>query len=154
MSRASSPKEAGGLPEAVTLPRHAGLVLMSDFLGPLDDIKRLVTGFAGQHVRGHLLQILDPAEETLPYDGRVRFDGLEHEPSTLISRVETIRDQYQEKLAAQRDGLASIAKLYGWSFATHRTDHPPHLALLALFGAMSAFRASPHGQRAEAVLGL
>ena len=37
----------------------------------------------------------------------------------------------------QRDGLASLTRTYGWSFACHRTDHPPHTALLALFGVMS-----------------
>jgi uncharacterized protein (DUF58 family) len=137
----SRPRGAGqdaGLPESVPLPRHAGLVLMSDFLTPLDELRRIIMGFAGRHIRGHLLQILDPAEESLPYEGRVRFDGLEREPSTLVTRVESIRTQYREKLAAQREGLAALARQYGWSFATHRTDHPPQLALLALFGAMSA----------------
>ncbi|HVJ53933.1 MAG TPA: DUF58 domain-containing protein [Aliidongia sp.] len=131
------PGEQDGLPISIELPAHAGLVLISDFLTPLDELRRIVMGFAGRRVRGHLLQVLDPAEETLPYDGRVRFDGLEHEPSTLVSRVESIRGQYLDKLAAQREGLAALARLYGWSFATHRTDHPPHAALLALFGMMS-----------------
>ena len=149
--RLGRPGATGSMPEMTALPRHAGLVMISDFLTPLDELRRLVMGFGGQRVRGHLLQVLDPAEETLPYDGRVRFDGLEHEPSTLISRVETIRDQYQSKLAAQRDGLAAIARLYGWSFATHRTDHPPHLALLALWGAMSGTPQRWRAQPAEVV---
>jgi len=131
------PGRAGGVPETVPLPRHATLVLISDFLAPLDTLQPMITGFAARGIRGHLLQVLDPAEETLPFEGRVRFEGLEQEPSTLISRVETIRDQYQARLAAQRDGLASLTRTYGWSFACHRTDHPPHTALLALFGVMS-----------------
>jgi uncharacterized protein (DUF58 family) len=136
----AQPGGTGALPELTPMPRHASLVLMSDFLTPLDELKSVMMGFAGRGVRGHLLQILDPAEETLPYDGRVRFEGLEHEPSTLVSRVETIRERYQERLAAQRDGLSALARGYDWSFATHRTDHPPHAALLALFGVMSGAR--------------
>jgi len=36
--------------------------------------------------------------------------------------------------------LAAIARAFGWSFGTHRTDRPPHLALLALYGALSPDR--------------
>ncbi|MEI9983764.1 MAG: DUF58 domain-containing protein [Aliidongia sp.] len=131
------PAPGDALPEPVPLPRHASLVLVSDFLGPLDALRSLVASFAARGLRGHLLQVLDPAEETLPFEGRIRFEGLEREPSTLISRVETVRDQYLARLAAQRDGLAAIGRSYGWSFGIHRTDHPPHTALLALYGVMS-----------------
>jgi uncharacterized protein (DUF58 family) len=84
-----------------------------------------------------MLQLLDPAEETLPFDGRVRFEGFEGEAGTVISRVEAVRDAYHERLAAHRDGLAAIARTAGWTFATHRTDRPPHTALLALYAALS-----------------
>ena len=42
--------------------------------------------------------------------------------------------------ARHRDGLAAIAAPLGWTFGSHRTDRPPHLALLALYGALSADR--------------
>jgi uncharacterized protein (DUF58 family) len=131
------PGTAQGMPDTLPLPRHASVVLISDFLTPIEELRPIVNFYAARGVRGHLLQVLDPAEETLPFEGRVRFEGLEHEAPTLISRVETIRGQYQARLAAQRDGLAALARTYGWSFAGHRTDHPPHAALLALFGVMS-----------------
>ncbi len=115
-----------GLPPVQKLPRHASLVMIGDLLSPLEEIRSTVVGFASQGVRGHLVQVLDPAEETLPFEGRVRFDGLEHEPSTLVSRVDAIRQQYVERLAEHRAGLAEIARQYGWSVATHRTDHGPH----------------------------
>jgi uncharacterized protein (DUF58 family) len=143
----AKPVAATGLPELAPLPRQASLVLISDFLAPLEALQPLVAAFAARGISGHLLQVLDPAEESLPFEGRVRFEGLENEPSTLVSRVETIRPQYQARLAAQRDGLAGLTRTYGWSFACHRTDHPPHLALLALFAVMSGLppraRAAP-----------
>ena len=55
-----------GLPPRVPLPRHARLVLVGDFLSPLEDIDRLVRGYGGDAVTGHLLQVLDPAEEAVP----------------------------------------------------------------------------------------
>jgi uncharacterized protein (DUF58 family) len=142
------PGRAGGVPGALPLPRHATLVLFSDFLAPLETFQPVISFYAARGIRGHMLQVLDPAEETLPFEGRIRFEGLEHEPATLISRVETIRDQYQARLAAQRDGLAGLARTYGWSFACHRTDHPPHAALLGLFGVMSGL---PERARSTAV---
>src|SRR5258705_10805698 len=115
------------------MPRHALIVLIGSFLPPLDAIPQSVPLFAAAGLLGHLLQILDPAEETLPFDGRVRFEGIEESDEVLISRVETVREQYTARLAAHREGLAAIVRPVGWSFATHRTDRPPHTALLALY---------------------
>lgn len=125
------------LPGFQPLPRYAQIVLIGDFLSPLDEVHASVGRYSASGLRGHMLQILDPAEETLPFDGRVRFDGIESDDSVLISRVETVREEYVERLAAHRDGLAAIARPAGWSFATHRTDRPPHAALLALYMALS-----------------
>ena len=125
------------LPAFEPLPRHAHLVLMGDLLSPLDDIHALVARFAAAGVKGHLLQILDPAEETLPFNGRVRFEGLEREAPLLISRVETVREAYEAALARHREGLAAIARAALWSFGTHRTDRPPPAALLALYAALA-----------------
>ena len=54
------------LPACESLPRYARVVLIGDFLSPLDEIREAIGIFANQGVRGHLLQVLDPAEETLP----------------------------------------------------------------------------------------
>jgi uncharacterized protein (DUF58 family) len=129
--------DAASLPGFEPLPRHAQLVLIGDFLSPLDEIHAAVGRYSASGLRGHMLQILDPAEETLPFDGRVHFEGVEDDDTVLISRVETVREEYVERLATHRDGLAAIARPAGWSFATHRTDRPPHAALLALYMALS-----------------
>ena len=122
-----------GLPAFELLPRFGQLVLFSDFLSPLEEIDALLARFAARGLSGHMLQILDPAEETLPFNGRVRFEGLEGESPVLVSRVESLRDAYTERLAQHREGLAAIARAAHWSFATHRTDRPPQQALLALY---------------------
>jgi len=132
---------AAGLPEFEQLPRHGQTVWLGDFLAPLEEINERVLRHANQGVKGHLLQILDPAEETLPFSGRVRFEGLEAESPLLVSRVESIRGAYEQKLAHHRAGLAALTRLAGWSFGTHRTDHPPQHALLALWRALAKSQA-------------
>jgi len=122
------------------LPRHAAVILFSDFLAPLDDISNCVRSLMHQGVAGHMVQILDPAEETLPFSGRVRFVGMEHEGSTVIDRAEEARDNYTRKLEAHRDGLKSLAMQSGWSFGIHRTDHSPQLAMAALHNAITGHR--------------
>lgn len=121
----------------LSVPRHARLVMFGDFLQPIPEIQASLSSFAARPVRGQMLQVMDPAEETLPYAGRVRFDGLEGEAPLLVPRVETIRPLYAERLSAHRDSIATMARAAGWGFSTHRTDHPPHAALLALWQALA-----------------
>lgn len=126
-----------GLPKPEPLPRHAQVVLVGDLLSPLPELHATISALTGRGVRGHLLQILDPAEETLPYDGRVEFEGFEGEDELLVPRVEAVRQAYLERLHAHQDGLAALARAAGWSFAVHRTDRPPQAALLGLWGALA-----------------
>jgi uncharacterized protein (DUF58 family) len=134
---ASSAVGGASLPRYEPLPRYAQVVVIGDFLSPLEEIHTIVSGFAASGLRGHMLQILDPAEETLPFDGRVRFEGIEENDEVLVSRVEAVRAEYEGRLAAHREGLAAIARPADWSFATHRTDRAPHTALLALYTALA-----------------
>ena len=129
--------QGGGLPAIEPLPRYGQLVLFGDLLAPLEETERIVASYSAMGLKGYLLQVLDPAEETLPFDGRVRFEGMEREDPLLISRVETIRGQYTERLAHHRAGLSAIARAAGWRFATHRSDKPPHTALLTLYMALA-----------------
>src|SRR4029453_3696876 len=67
------------LPPLLPLPAHGTVVLVSDWLDPLDKIEAMIRHYASGGVRGHLVQVLDPAEEDLPFDGHVNFEVLESE---------------------------------------------------------------------------
>ena len=133
----AEPTGDGGVPPAMPLPRYARVVLIGDFLAPLETIHDAVGRYAAQGVEGHLLLLLDPAELTLPFVGRVRFEGLEDEGSLVVRRTESLRAAYVDRIAAHRAGLADIARSVGWTFGQHRTDHAPQAALLALYTALS-----------------
>ena len=124
------------LPPRFPLPRHAQVVLFGDFLSPLERIQETIGRMSAVPVTGYLLQILDPAEATLPYDGRIRFQGLQGERDALIPRVENVRGTYRDRLKRQQEGLAAICSAAGFGFGVHRTDHAPETALLALYTAL------------------
>jgi uncharacterized protein (DUF58 family) len=132
--------DAPEMPIFPTLPRHATVVLISDFLAPLDDIASSVRALSRQGLIGHLMQVLDPAEETLPFSGRVRFVGMEKEGTTVIDRAEEARAGYIRKLNDHREALRALATNIGWSFGVHHTDHSPQPALAALHNAITGFR--------------
>jgi uncharacterized protein (DUF58 family) len=128
------------LPPLVPLPAHGTVVLVSDWLDPLDKIEAMIRHYASAGVRGHLVQILDPAEEDLPFDGHVKFEGLEAEGQHTIRRVESVRTAYGARLAAQKEGLQRLTRPADWTVHLHRTDRPPQTVLLSLYLAMADLR--------------
>ena len=142
-------KEANSLPPSARLARFTGCVLISDFLEPPEAVTERLRALAGDGVSGHLVQVLDPAEETLPYEGRAEFLGLEGSDRWIADRVETLRSGYQGRLRAHRQAIEDAAGRLGWSFLVHHTDRPAGEALLALHarlsGGMLNYRWQPAG---------
>jgi uncharacterized protein (DUF58 family) len=133
LAESQSQTGIASLPPFEPLPRYGRVVLVSDFLEPLDDIRRAVGALADRGVDGYVLQILDPSEEHLPFTGRTRFEGLEKEGAALIGRAEGVRDEYRTTLEAHQQGLKDIARVSGWNYGLHVTDRPAEEALLRLF---------------------
>ncbi len=129
---AGSPALESSLPPDERVSRFSGVLLFSDFLEPIEAISERVTHLASDGVSGHMVQVLDPAEETLPYQGRTEFLGMEGSERWLADRVETLRPEYQARLRAHRAELEALAARLGWSFLVHHTDRPAAQPLLTL----------------------
>ncbi|MFO1034680.1 MAG: DUF58 domain-containing protein [Hyphomicrobiales bacterium] len=112
--------------------KRSAALLVSDFLEPLEDVRAALTAIAAQGVRGHVVQVCDPAEETLPWQGRVEYLGLDKPINYLAGKTEVLREAYQAAWTAHRDGLREICRRLGFSFTLHRTSEPPARTLLAL----------------------
>jgi uncharacterized protein (DUF58 family) len=121
------------LPPPADLPRFSSLVLISDFLEPIEELAGRLAPWVGAGVRGCLLQIADPAEELLPYGGRVLFEGLENDGRVLVGNVAAARSCWQEIWRAHRDEVERLATRRGWRALRHRTDAGAQAALLALY---------------------
>jgi uncharacterized protein (DUF58 family) len=120
------------LPRASNLQRRAAAVLFSDFLDPLPDLKQALGVLAATGTKGHLVQIVDPAEEALPFDGRIEFLGFDLPQTYLARKTEILRADYARAYGAHRNALRELARAIGWSFLVHRTDQPLSNALLPL----------------------
>ncbi len=122
---------SGRAPEGIAR-RFSSVLLFSDFLDPLDVIAERLKAIAENNVKGHIVQVLDPAEETLPYQGRAEFLDLEGGHRWIGDRVESLREAYQEKFRQHRAALATFASRLGWSMTVHHTDRPAAELLLQL----------------------
>lgn len=125
-----------GLPTPSPRLSHASLVLVSDFLRPADEITAFIRRAAAAGAHGHLVQVFDPSEETWPFEGRILFEGLGNE-KLLTGRAQTLRREYQSRLAAHRDAIKAACAKAGFSFTVHHSDTPPQTALLALYARLS-----------------
>jgi uncharacterized protein (DUF58 family) len=140
------------LPPPARLSRFSTALLFSDFLDPPEAVASRLQEMAEGGVFGHLVQILDPAEETLAYEGRLEFRSPESNDRWVADRVETLRPAYQKKLLAHRAAIEEAARRVGWSFLLHHTDRPAAEPLLALImrlqGMASDYRWTTHPQGA------
>ncbi|MCD8497264.1 MAG: DUF58 domain-containing protein [Alphaproteobacteria bacterium] len=117
--------EAHDLPDPAALSMNAGLVMAGDFLSNLDYIRACFDVMDGRTRQGIIIQILDPAEIDLPFEGRALFraPGLgEHDP-VKIDHIGEIRRQYQERITEHCRALEELCRQYGWLYFFHRTDH-------------------------------
>jgi uncharacterized protein (DUF58 family) len=126
-----------GLPAPQRLRRFSHAMLFGDFLDPVSDIAHALAPIAEAGVKGHVIQVMDPAEETLPYQGRTEFQDMAGPLRFLSARAETLRGAYGERLSAHRAELSALCRRLGWSFLIHRTDQAPVPALLALHALIS-----------------
>lgn len=129
---------ADAAPRALGLPAHARMVLFDDFLSPIEATRALLSDLHARPVGGVLVQVLDPAETSLPFRGRVRFRGVDGGGEMLASRAEGLRDAYLARLASHQAELRRLATDAGFALLVHRTDHAPREALAALYGVMTA----------------
>jgi len=133
----TAPADAASAIPTPHLPRFARAVVISDFLADPEDIAARIQSHASNGVQGHLLHVLDAAEEDLPFHGRTEFAGIEEPQKLVFGRAESVREAYRAKLAHHRMSVRAAARRFGWTFTSHRTDRPPQTAVLALYAALS-----------------
>jgi uncharacterized protein (DUF58 family) len=114
------------------------IVMLSDLWSPLGEVQKTIAQLSATGALGHVVQIVDPAEESFPYSGRIEFIEPEGAGSVTAGRAESWRNDYQGLVARHRGAIRAEADRLGWSFAIHRTDRPASELLLVLHSRMGA----------------
>lgn len=125
-------------PEARGMIPHARAIFISDFLGDIGPVQAALTKAADRGVRGTLLQILDPAEEAFPYQGRTIFESMGRTLSHETLKAGDLRARYLERLASRKSALQQLCTVTGWQYHCHHTDSSAQSALLWLYRAIDA----------------
>jgi uncharacterized protein (DUF58 family) len=134
IGRALFATSAAALPPDMNFARGNELVWFSDFLD--DGVPEAMVKLSRRGVTGHLVRIIDPAEEDFPYSGRTRFESPRGETDEIFGRAERVRSQYRARFAAHGEEIATEASRLGWTCTTHRTDHAAQRTLISLHAAI------------------
>jgi uncharacterized protein (DUF58 family) len=126
------------LPPSFVPSALAEIVVLSDFWSPIADIRNMLAGLSASGAHGTLMQIVDPAEETFPYSGRIEFVEPEGFGVITAGRAERWANDYAARLALHRDQIRAETNKLDWLFATHTTNRSAAELLLFLHGGMIA----------------
>ena len=84
--------------------------------------KRRCAAWRREGVAGHLVHIVDPAEEDFPFDGRTRFEALRARQRDRSAAPKLCSAAYRARFAAHAETVAPLARRLGWTYLAHRTD--------------------------------
>ncbi len=120
--------------------RKRGLViLVSDMIGPLEDILSVLRRFSFDRHAVIAVHVVDPAEAEFPFDDNVRFDSLEAGESVAANARE-VAAAYRRTFEEHRHRLESACLELRTDYLMARTDHPPAEVLGRFLAARGARR--------------
>jgi uncharacterized protein (DUF58 family) len=133
-------------PQAPVAPQDEA-ILIGDFLSPVSRIAAAVEGISGRGARGHLVMIVDPVEETFPFQGEAMLHDLEDGLSLRIGDAQAWGRVYRSRIEQHRAELQELVRRRGWTLTIHRTDRPASEAALRLMTLVTASRGANPGGR-------
>jgi uncharacterized protein (DUF58 family) len=149
------PTDRASLPPSFAPSPQSEIVVLSDLWSPIAQVHSTIAQLSATGAHGHVVQIVDPAEETFPFSGRVEFFDPEDGHSITVGRAEAWREEYQQRIERHRGEIRAETDRLGWSFSIHRTDRPASELVLALHARMgeshdSGYRMQPMAKAGSA----
>lgn len=120
------------IPAPAHIRGHCDVVIVSDFLEEPSKVHAGLRAIARQGARGHLVQIVDPAEVEFPYSGRVEFVDPETGGKLTAGNAQLLRQDYSNLFAGHVAAMRALAASLGWSHTLHHTDRLASQALTSL----------------------
>lgn len=123
---------------AAPLPAGSYLLAAGDFLDPPEDVARALDSCAAAPGNALILQILDPAERDLPYDGRLLFRDPADGQSIPIENAGGVRAAYRERIETHVAAIRDLCRRRHWHYVLHDTSGPPAQTLAQIRSAIGA----------------
>jgi len=134
--------ERPSLPPSFVPSALAEIVVVSDFWSPIPDIRSIVAGLSASGAHGTMVQVVDPAEESFPYSGRIEFVEPESGHVITAGRAERWAEDYAARVALHRDQIRTETNKLDWLFSTHNTGRSAAELLLFLHSGMMVNKGS------------
>ena len=112
--------------------KRALMVVISDFLTPLDELERHLVSLTASGHETVLFQVLDPAELTLDFATPSVFEDAES-GRTLYVDPAAARAGYLARFQAHQEALAALCRKLGAAFHVLSTARPLEQALTDFF---------------------
>jgi uncharacterized protein (DUF58 family) len=106
----------------LTIRSTSLVVVISDFL---DDVESIIAGI--YKLSSHdliLIQILDPAEADLDFEGDLRFIDMEAKRSVMTRVTPKVREEYISKMKEHDARIRETCNAVGADFFSYSTDKP------------------------------
>ncbi len=106
----------------LTIRSTSLVVVISDFL---DDVESIIAGIYKLSVHDLILiQILDPAEAGLDFEGDLRFIDMEAKRSVMTRVTPKVKEEYILKMNEHDARIRETCNVVGADFFTYTTDKP------------------------------
>ncbi len=143
------------LPDITAMTRFSEVIVIGDLLDPIPAIDAFMAKVATAGANLHLVQILDPVEETFPFAGRTEFLDPESTSRLTAGRAENWAEAYTTRLDAHRRALSDRCRRTGLPLLVHHTDRPASEPLLQLYERLAGLsEAAPRLSVGDAAIAL
>lgn len=132
---------------ALKTAQHSIPILLADFWDEPAALDKQLAALNAQNHTGLLIQIVDPAELSLPYKGRVLLDYIGEKSSDdlstskfTINKIENTRAEYCARIKDHCDAIAAVAAKQGYRSLCISTDTDFAEATRAIYTALAAHK--------------
>ena len=126
-----------GSPPTLRMPSGGQIILISDFLSPIEHLERFIERATERGAGGVVIRILDPLEAEFPFSGRMEFHSVGGSRRFKTRNANDVRSAYLERLADHWRTINSLAVRFGWGAIRHSTGDEAASAMTDLAAALT-----------------
>jgi uncharacterized protein (DUF58 family) len=107
------------------LSHKTDIILLHDFLEPLDHLEKWIAQLKTRQLNIRLVQILDQSEIDLTLTGRVLFENTTGDKVKDLHHIESLIGEYKQNIQTHLIGFKSLARRYNCHHSLYIHGHQP-----------------------------